>query len=386
MNNLEEFRFLDDDTAQNLCKVICWPGGMMDNPAFVAASGAATVAAARILEWVPYPGFLISTWAEMNLQLMCYFLHYREHMLHVTITADITLAAVQSIRGYKRWEESHEDVEPPEINDKDWAHTFESIDEWLCGCLGETSKIPLAYIILDTVAIMDNPAAPTTWPSKVDELIGCAPHGDAVDNYLTDNVKVWEKISNLTCSHECWTYVCPTQYNQNGHLAYMVLKNHYLGPNNMNHQVNEAETKLKVLSYHGERRHWNFEKYVHMHQDQHTILQGLVEHGYAGIDDQSKVCHLLDGIKTNELDMAKGQIWALLGSKPTSMNVLLCSKILSTIRKLLQVTWPPLPQLAPSASETMKKWTVTFSPTCLSKIATTPGKSTASCQRQRNSV
>ena len=55
---------------------------------------------------------------------------------------------------------------------------------------------------------------------------------------------------------------------------------------------------------------WNFEKYVCMHQDQHTILQSLVQHGYAGIDEHSKVRHLLDSIKTNELDTAKGQIWA----------------------------------------------------------------------------
>ena len=106
--------------------------------------------------------------------------------------------------------------------------------------------------------------------------------GDDVDKYLTNNVKVWEKISNLTRSHECWTYVRPAQQNQNGHLAYMVLKTHYLGPNNMNHQVNKAKTKLKDSSYHGERHRWNFEKYVCMHQDQHTILEGLVE---AGIDE-----------------------------------------------------------------------------------------------------
>ena len=47
-----------------------------------------------------------------------------------------------------------------------------------------------------------------------------------------------------------------------------------------------------------------------MHQDQHTILQSLVQHGYAGIDERSKGRHLLDSIKTNELDTAKGQIWA----------------------------------------------------------------------------
>ena len=115
---------------------------------------------------------------------------------------------------------------------------------------------------------------------------------------------------SLMCSHGCWTYVCPTQHTCNGRLAYRALKNHYLSPNNMNHQANEAEAKLKDSSYHGEKHRWNFEKYVCMHQDQHMILQGLVEHGYAGIDECSKVHRLLDGIKTNKLDTAKGPIWA----------------------------------------------------------------------------
>ena len=117
-------------------------------------------------------------------------------------------------------------------------------------------------------------------------------------------------------SHECWTYVQPAQRTHNGHMAYRALKNHYLGPNNMNHQANEAEAKLKDSSYHGEKCHWNFEWYVCMHQDQHTILQSLVQHGYAGINEYSKVRHLLDGIKMNKLDTAKGQIWA----SPTLQN------------------------------------------------------------------
>ena len=53
-----------------------------------------------------------------------------------------------------------------------------------------------------------------------------------------------------------------------------------------------------------------------MHQDQHTILQSLIQHGYAGINEHSKVRHLLDGIKMNELDTVKGQIWA----SPTLQN------------------------------------------------------------------
>jgi hypothetical protein len=38
------------------------------------------------------------------------------------------------------------------------------------------------------------------------------------------------------------------------------------------------------------------------------ILQGLVEHGYAGIDEGSKVQHLVAGIKTNMMDPVKTQI------------------------------------------------------------------------------
>ena len=152
--------------------VIHHPGGQITNPAFAAAGGAAAAAAAGILAQIANPGFVISTRAEMNLKLMCYFLHDRQHTLRVTVIADITLDVVQAIRAHKEWEESHDDVEPPEINEKDWAHTFESIDEWLHGCLGETSKIPLAYVVHGMEAVVDNPVAPATWPSKVNKLIG----------------------------------------------------------------------------------------------------------------------------------------------------------------------------------------------------------------------
>ena len=71
-----------------------------------------------------------------------------------------------------------------------------------------------------------------------------------------------------------------------------------------------AEAKLKDTSYSGEKRRWNFEKYVKTHVDQHAILTGLVEHGYSGINDWSKVRHLMAGIKTKVLDPVKTQIMA----------------------------------------------------------------------------
>ena len=60
--------------------------------------------------------------------------------------------------------------------------------------------------------------------------------------------------------------------------------------------------KLKNTVYNGEKRRWDFEKYVNTHKQQHSVLEGLTEHGYVGIDPPSKVGYLLDGIQTNQFD------------------------------------------------------------------------------------
>ena len=82
-----------------------------------------------------------------------------------------------------------------------------------------------------------------------------------------------------------------------------------------------AEAKLKDTSYSREKRRWNFEKYIKTHVDQHAILTGLVEHRYSGIDDRSKVRHLMAGIKTKVLDPVKTQI---IASAPLRNNFDAC--------------------------------------------------------------
>ena len=44
--------------------------------------------------------------------------------------------------------------------------------------------------------------------------------------------------------------------------------------------------------------------------DKHQILTDLKDHGYAGIDNHSKVRHLQEGIKTTALDSVKNKILA----------------------------------------------------------------------------
>ena len=52
-----------------------------------------------------------------------------------------------------------------------------------------------------------------------------------------------------------------------------------------------AEHKLINATDRGEGRHWDFEIYVTLHKEQYTILQGVKEYGYAGMDEGSKTRH-----------------------------------------------------------------------------------------------
>ena len=83
-----------------------------------------------------------------------------------------------------------------------------------------------------------------------------------------------------------------------------------MSPSVLSNMATLAETSLQTTHYHGEKRRWNFEKYVSTHVNQHTILHGLEAHGYAGLDERSELRHLIAGIKTPQFDSVKTQILA----------------------------------------------------------------------------
>ena len=189
---------------------------------------------------------------------------------------------------------------------------MEGIDEYLRSVLGER-KIPLAYVIRKNEEIGANAER---YATVQDEMIARAPHftvnaagvrtPDPV--YLVNREKVWDIISRMTRKDASWTYVKPAQKTRDGRMAYLGIYNHYLGPQHVDNMANLAEDKLKNTVYNGEKRRWDFEKYVNTHKQQHSVLEGLTEHGYVGIDPRSKVRYLLDGIKTNQFDAVKTRI------------------------------------------------------------------------------
>ena len=298
IDDMEELRILKDDEVVNLCKVVRRPGGTI-----VVDGGD-----------VPAPGENVSLRAENRIKLAAHWLRHQVRVSRTVAITDITLANIRTVRDLKDTEESYDnDPSPPTVDAKDWPKTMESIEEYFCGLHG-VSNIPLGYIIRkeETVPEGDDPAE--DYSTMQAEMIRRAPHRTGgedspyCETYKIDNVAVFDKLAAMTRDHECWTYVKPSQRTKNGRQAFLSLWNHYLGPNNVDNMASKAERKLAATQYFGEKKRWNFEKYVSLQKEQHTTLHRLEEHGYAGIDDRSKVRWLMDGIKTDALDSVKTNI------------------------------------------------------------------------------
>jgi hypothetical protein len=114
--------------------------------------------------------------------------------------------------------------------------------------------------------------------------------------FINNHKKVYEIIAKITRDHPCWTYVKPAQRTRDGRMAYLGLYQHFLGPNNVDNMATMAEDKLESTVYNGEQRQWDFEKYINLHKSQHSIMEGLVEHGYTGLDPCSKGSRLTSSI------------------------------------------------------------------------------------------
>ena len=78
---------------------------------------------------------------------------------------------------------------------------------------------------------------------------------------------------------------------------------------------------LQNSHYDGEKKGWDWDKYVTLRKEQHTIMKHMVDHGNSGIDDGTKACHFLQRIKSTELEAAVNVIHAQLLYSDKSINM-----------------------------------------------------------------
>jgi hypothetical protein len=136
-------------------------------------------------------------------------------------------------------EESHKDpTEKAIINEKNWQHTLDDVEEYLRICLGQT-HIPLSYVLRKDEQVPPHIVDPTNNCTSIqDEMINRAPqvnvNGEKTLLFTTDDKRVWTLIHELTRNHKCYTYIKGFARVQDGRAAFLALHNHYLGINNVN--------------------------------------------------------------------------------------------------------------------------------------------------------
>ena len=297
IDEMSEFETLTETQIESICKIVRRPGG--------AAAG-----------------ILISAVAEENFKLGVFYVKHLRRCTRTVAYAGVTLANVRSIRQLRDYEKEHEDpTELPVIDHKDWPKTMENLTEYLHGFRG-TTGVPLSYIMRTNETPPGTGTDPTfgaagsKYNSIEEEMVARAPirDGTAANNYvasfLQDRSRGWDLLFGVFKEDPAYTFMKTHKRARDGRGAAESLVAHYLGPNNVSNMANKAEKRLETLTYTGEKRRWNFEKYTRAHKEEHNILKGLIQHGYAGIDPRSEVRHLNNGIKTNTLDVPKSQIMA----------------------------------------------------------------------------
>ena len=65
-----------------------------------------------------------------------------------------------------------------------------------------------------------------------------------------------------------------------------------------------------MLTYDGQKRAWNWGKYIACHVKYHIILGNLIENGYQHLDPGSKFRYLLNGIRCDKLSTAVATVRA----------------------------------------------------------------------------
>jgi hypothetical protein len=286
VDSLGEIAFLDaNEDVDAMIKGVTNPGGTV-------TTGEGTSRVTSRNNEIP---LFIS--AVANLKLCVYYLKHMERVQRQPVPNAINLILVRSYRDQQRHEVGFKKTaEEPEINDKDWPSNLENIKEYLSYQYGITGAT-LDYVVRPEISVKPEVEDPPENYETVDqEITARATHTGRP--FVNDRRNVWDIMYNICGKHSCFVYIKPALRTRNGRDSYMHLFDHFLGPNNVGNMTSEAEIKLTSTLYNGEKKSFTWETYARIHTEQQSILNGLKDYGYAGIDDSSKVRHLLKGIKT----------------------------------------------------------------------------------------
>jgi hypothetical protein len=180
-----------------------------------------------------------------------------------------------------------------------WKVFAEAMQTYL-GQLKGTGCTPLSYVIRRVAQLPDD----TIYQMELEQSIAMAPL--LGPDYLRDNARVYAIVKQLVLEGPGRSYIMTFDSVIDGRAAWLALTSHFEGDSYRNRNVEEAYASLEWIHYEGERKGFNFEKFIEKHNEAFLELSRYGE----PVLETKKVRDFLSRINAPELAAAKQQVKA----------------------------------------------------------------------------
>jgi hypothetical protein len=127
-------------------------------------------------------------------------------------------------------------------------------------------------------------------------------------SFLANMVMVYNVLHACWVKSSWWSHVKKFSKAKNGRQVYRTLYTLLLGGQCVVSTRSAIVTKLQSFKYKGDRKNFNFDKYVNLHIEQHNQHADLQEYGVAPLAKNLKPRWFQDGIKDPSLNAVKASI------------------------------------------------------------------------------
>jgi len=296
--NLQE---LDDDTIRETCKAIKKPGGVA-------------------------LGYQISEISATRFKLFAFWArHMWQTCRSIDDWTDISWDDVSILKNQKTLEDNLQDRKTPEppvmtLDPQTAAKAFLEMTVFL-GKLRGITGIPLAYVPRFTLKSPNNLAyddpireypafgkAGSPYSSVDDELIARAAilkndltsgqlaasletlenEGPFEPAFMADMSLVYDVLHACWGKSSWWAHVKKVK-GKNSRQVWQILHTVLLGGDRITTAGSAIVAKLQTFTYDGDKKNFNFDKYVTLYVEQHNLHADLTEYGVTPLDESFKI-------------------------------------------------------------------------------------------------
>jgi hypothetical protein len=164
-------------------------------------------------------------------------------------------------------------------------------------------------------------------------------HGPFDPIFVQDSAKVYDILHTSCGTLQPWTHACSAvAKTKNGHKPFRVLRTHLLDSQQLVASRSAIMTRLQSLQYDGDRRNFDFKKYVALHMVGHNNHTDLGEYSVKPLTKSLKIFWFQKGITDKSLDA----VWVSILAAPASYTTFTTVQEAYVNFKLMQkVSEPP---------------------------------------------